>query len=319
MTFRSARYRHDGRYNANNNSFRNSGFTLVQLTVTVVVIALLAALLLSAFQRVTEHVRQNQCDSRLKAIALALDTYRQEQGLYPPHLTNLITARYLRDNDALRCPDDVRPGGNYDDYYVVRPPRRTSEEKSELPQVLCPFHEAMSSHAGQVYTGRTTTQFLAHPARLSGANNVTVQHPDGKPSVPGTSGLALHGGDTISTGSLGSATITFADGSTARLVGGCKVTVLQSYTENLAGKSTLYSLLRQSLGVVTYTVTTGSKFDVATPTATAGAHGTAFIITVRSDGTGSIRVTEGKVLVAGIGSGVSQLVTSLNSLLNLPF
>jgi hypothetical protein len=51
-----------------------------------------------------------------------------------------------------------------------------------------------------------------------------------------------------------------------------------------AVEAPLYTLIRQSVGInVKYTVTHGSKFDVTTPTATAGALGTMFYVSILPD------------------------------------
>ncbi len=88
--------------------------------------------------------------------------------------------------------------------------------------------------------------------------------------------------------------IQFADSSTATLSAGSEVTVLQSFLMGQVN-APLYTLIRQKLGEVAYRVENGSKFDVVTPTATSGARGTEFRITVEPNGETRLIVDEGEV------------------------
>jgi prepilin-type N-terminal cleavage/methylation domain-containing protein len=283
----------DNRMSTQSRPRRNRrGFTLLQIIIVMAVISILAVISVGAFGRARASARRAQCDVRLKSIALALDAHRQESGRFPRKLAELQTKGYLRDADALRCPSDPRRDGSYEEYYVIRAPR----DRAELPIVVCPFHEE-NHRGGQAFIGRYTHQFATRPATLEGANAVTVQHPDDRQAIAGTTGMELHGGDRIRVATQGAATIRFADNSTATLRGGSDVTVLQSFVEGQS-QAPLYTLVRQTLGEVAYRVNTGSKFDVVTPTATAGAHGTAFTITVDATGNTSILVTQGKVSLA---------------------
>ncbi len=273
---------------------KRRGFTLLEMVVVIGVIAVLAALALGWFGQSREGARRVQCDVRLKAIALGLDAFRQEHGRFPTQLAKLRDDGYLTEPDALRCPSDaLESSTGYEPFYAIRAPR----DSSELPILVCPMHEATGNHGAQAFVGRYTTHSQASPAVLEASGGATVQHPGQKEAVAATANMPLRGGDRI----RGSATIRFADGSTAVLQSGSDVTVLQSFIDGHA-KAPLYTLVRQTLGDVTYRIHTGSKFDVVTPTATAGAHGTEFRIVVDSGSAGSTRlfVIEGKVSLATV-------------------
>lgn len=327
------------------------GFTLLQVIVTISIIAVLAATLFGVMGSGKTTARRAQCDTRLKAIALALDAFKQENGKFPKTLKALQADKYLREPGALQCPDDPRKdAAGYEEFYVVR----ASRDADDMPLVVCPFHEEQGATGMQAFKGRYTAQHPTRPARLTAARNAMIQRP-GKAAIAAAAGMELRGGDRIITGGTppagatggtvggatgtgggalnnlakangnmdgGEAVIEFADGSTATLSSGTTATVLQSF---LMGQSNapLYTLIRQGVGQAIYKVHSGSKFDVVTPTATSGARGTEFTITVTKNGETQLTVTEGKVafttltqtVIAPLGQTVSGLLNGIIKLL----
>jgi type II secretory pathway pseudopilin PulG len=261
------------------------GFTLVQLLVVMGIIAALAAVTYGVFGRGRATARRGQCDMRLKAIAVALDAFAQENGHYPDELQELAADKYLQDAEMLRCPSDhIDDSKGYAPYYILRATRSDPKHPElinvkELPILVCPFHED-EQHGMQAFAGTYTKQFGTRPAVIQGAVSAWVT-PLGKSKVAATSGMPVRGGDKITTDSSGKAALRFADGSVCELPGNSDITVLQSFVVGPV-EAPLYTLIKQTLGVnVKYTVHHGSKFDVVTPTATAGAQGTVFTVTNR--------------------------------------
>lgn len=65
-----------------------SGFTIVELLIVIVVIAILAALVLTAFSGVQARARDNERKSDLASVAKFLETYYIDNGAYPPYVNS---------------------------------------------------------------------------------------------------------------------------------------------------------------------------------------------------------------------------------------
>lgn len=75
------------------------GFTLIELLVVVTVVGLLCALILPAVMASREAARRAQCTNNLKQIALALQNYQAQVGVYPPAYTSRVDSMFERGNN----------------------------------------------------------------------------------------------------------------------------------------------------------------------------------------------------------------------------
>lgn len=72
---------------------RRAGFTLVEIMIVVVIIGLLAALAVPAFQRVRESAQNSRFVSDLRTFSQAYETYSMKNGAWPPNAgTGVIPA-----------------------------------------------------------------------------------------------------------------------------------------------------------------------------------------------------------------------------------
>lgn len=65
-----------------------SGFTIVELLIVIVVIAILAAITIVAYNGIQERSRMSRRASDVAAIRKALELYKADKGVYPPTLAD---------------------------------------------------------------------------------------------------------------------------------------------------------------------------------------------------------------------------------------
>lgn len=88
---------------------RQSGFTIVELLIVIVVIGILAALVVTTFNGIQQKGRDTERETDIKAIHGQLEAYYAQNGLYPL-LSDVNSAAWRQtnmkglDNEALRDP-----------------------------------------------------------------------------------------------------------------------------------------------------------------------------------------------------------------------
>src|SRR3989344_6060104 len=73
---------------------KQSGFTIVELLIVIIVIGILAALVLVTFTGVQQKARNTVRVTDVKGVASHLEVYNAQQGYYPT-ATNLNTAAFI--------------------------------------------------------------------------------------------------------------------------------------------------------------------------------------------------------------------------------
>jgi len=62
---------------------RQSGFTLVELLIVTIILAILAAIVVPQFASTTDDARQSAFDANLAGLRAAVELYRQQHAAYP--------------------------------------------------------------------------------------------------------------------------------------------------------------------------------------------------------------------------------------------
>ncbi|RYF29662.1 MAG: prepilin-type N-terminal cleavage/methylation domain-containing protein [Chloroflexi bacterium] len=86
-----------------------SGFTIVELLIVIVVIGILAAITIVAFNGIQQRGRDSQRVSDINVIKKSLELFHAQNGYYP-NVAQLNTANFKR--DTLQIPDNLRPPGS---------------------------------------------------------------------------------------------------------------------------------------------------------------------------------------------------------------
>lgn len=137
----------------------------------------------------------------------------------------------------------------------------------------------------------------AIPCKISSVTGtVQVLRNGSAEPIAATNGMELKVGDTITTGSNGSANLTFFDGSVMEIKASSEILVNELSTASTG--STTVSLMEQvgsTINRIGKLVDSSSKYEVGTPAAVAVVRGTAFDMLVQQNGTTTLKTEEGSV------------------------
>jgi hypothetical protein len=137
----------------------------------------------------------------------------------------------------------------------------------------------------------------AVPCKVSSVSgDVQVLRSGSTESIKATNGMELAVGDTITTGSDGSAKLTFFEGSVMEIKANSEILINELSTASTG--STSVSLMEQvgsTVNRVAKLVDSASKYEVETPAAVAVVRGTVYDMLVQQNGTTTLKSEEGSV------------------------
>jgi prepilin-type N-terminal cleavage/methylation domain-containing protein len=158
------------------NSKKSSGFTIVELLIVVVVIAILAAITIVSFNGVTKRANESSVQSSIRQIANQIDLYRIENGTYPPSLATLNVNQALYGNSKMKwayttSADSYCLSGNTSEssgltYHV-------SNITGSVEPGICEDHTVAMLEGGDPAGGGPVTPVVNYPTR-DGYTNIST-------------------------------------------------------------------------------------------------------------------------------------------------
>ena len=274
---------------------RRTGFTLVEVLVVVAAVAILAAIAIPVYQSSVQAAKVQSCFSNLRQLSTICDRYMVEHGRYPPTLEEAVK-EFGGSEKLLHCPCAPDSDSHtYSDFYV----RRWRYDPETKFWMACPYHRGHAKGLQMMLGNDAMRQESVEAELTEVAGTVKILRLEEDTWVEATAGTKLFPGDSVKTEGEGSrAMVHFADASTGELLDDCEVRLIDSFRYRIEGV-TLYTVVRLKIGELLSKVTPGSKYEVATPTATIGAKGTQFSILVHEDGETEVHVLQGEVYVTG--------------------
>jgi len=135
------------------------GLTLLEVIVTIAVVAILVALLLPAVQRARESARRATCQNKLRQISLACTNYQLTYGCYPPgvvsglgsHRSNLFSQHVflLPSLELHQLYNSLNFSLRYDN------PANSTVARSSVSMLLCPSDFAPAAPSSEIIKGFT--------------------------------------------------------------------------------------------------------------------------------------------------------------------
>jgi general secretion pathway protein G len=95
---------------------RHQGFTMIELMVVLVVLAVLASMVVPRYLDRVDDARETVLKQNLVGVRTAIDQFYRDKARYPATLEELVTERYIRD-----MPFD--PIAQRTDTWVIVPPK----------------------------------------------------------------------------------------------------------------------------------------------------------------------------------------------------
>jgi len=286
----------------------NKGFTIMEVLITIGIIAALTGTGAVTVSKVRTANQQTTCVNNLRTISQGLQLYYNDHMSFPedgypddgddlyPLSTDL--ASYINNKATFVCPEDndatsTGSFASYDPYYVARNGPYDTEELA----IGCPRHRGGNNSTSAFSTG--STEITRVGTVLA---NGQAMLPDGTTAQRTINSV----GDVLK----------FDDGSTVTVTnasGGSYGCILVQSVQLADG--TLYSIIKvQDNGTIDVQVTSGSKFEVVTPSAIVGVRGTQFTVQTSANGIAGYKtdvlLTSGIVVVTDRETGKPTILKS---------
>ncbi|MEM9352169.1 MAG: DUF1559 domain-containing protein [Planctomycetota bacterium] len=169
---------------------RRHAFTLVELLVVIAIIGILVALLLPAIQSARESARRTQCINNLRQMGLAVQTYHDARGNFPPGRERFdqfgvswafVILPYMEQQNIVDAHDDTKRVDDIDNATAMRtavevyycPSRRIAEADRDFDDDDAPS-KVQGLAAGGDYAANAGRHYLFG----------TVNRNTGQPAVP---------------------------------------------------------------------------------------------------------------------------------------
>jgi Tfp pilus assembly protein FimT len=277
------------------NRYNNKGFTITELAITMGIIVTLSGIGVVGLSKLMATNRQTQCVNNLREISQGLQFYHNDLRTFPedgypydktkdPLPLSTELASYIKVKSIFVCPQDEEATStsdfaSYDPYYVARPDSYQNEELV----IGCPRHRDASN---------STSLFSMGSTEITDIDTVLANRGGDEQAIP------PDGTKADRTISNNNDVMTFADGSTVTLKNAAGSGCFLVQSVRLAD-GTLYSIVRlQDNGKIDVDVTTGSKFEIVTPSAVVGVRGTQFTVETSKGGyTTKVTLTSGTVIL----------------------
>ena len=272
--------------------------------ITMTIVAILGGIATVAILRERSSFHQAACMSNLRQISLGMQIYYNEHDKFPkdgypddgndPLPLSAELANYMPEKKSFICPEDDDPVrtvnfASYDPYYVAR------KDPYDVDKLVigCPNHREAKKATNLLGAGATN---------ITNIDTVLVNGQE----IPADGTSAERAISNVND------EMTFSDGSKVKITGsqaGYGTYLVQSVR---LADGTLYSIIRVAdEGTIDVQVTSGSKFEVVTPSAIIGVRGTRFTVgTVNANNTMTVTLITGTVDVVDRNTG-AKIVLSI--------
>ena len=129
---------------------KKNGFTLIELIVSVTIIAVLTVVGVISYSGTNKKARDSRRMADLEKIRIALELYRQENNGYPLILDGLLTPKYIQ-----TIPVDPK-GTTYGYYEYALKTTYTYDLKANVEDLGSTNMSAQSGHCGNVCDYKVT-------------------------------------------------------------------------------------------------------------------------------------------------------------------